>query len=330
MNQQLLLGIDIGGTKLGLSVGDTSGKVLVRDQIPMDRAAHPEAILLEAKRRLTSLANLAGAGDALAKIAALGAACPGPFSYSLGKFLDPPNMPAWHGFALRDWLAHHFPCPSAMMNDANATVLAEWLWGAAKGANTAAYLTMSTGMGCGLIIDGRLFEGPTGLAGEIGRLRLRDDGPVGFGKRGSVEGFLSGPGIAQLAEQEAAIALQMGESSQLVELQRAGQRLNAERVCAAAQQSDPAARRVTDRVALELGRLLAILNDILNPDVIVLGTIASAHPQLFIPQALEVLRSEGVWHSAQRTRVVTSALTHKGDQSALAVAARMLHHVRDS
>ncbi|MBX3405776.1 MAG: ROK family protein [Phycisphaeraceae bacterium] len=316
-----LLGIDIGGTKIGLCVGTPDGHVLARQSIPTARDQSPESILADCRDRLFAL--LADAAGASAAPAAVGASCPGPLDYPGGRFLDPPNMPRWHGFAIRDWLAANFPCRAGFMNDANATALAEWKWGAARGTTTAIFLTMSTGMGAGLIIDGRLYEGPLGLAGEIGRIRLRDDGPVGFAKRGSAEGFLSGPGMSQLAQQEALICTQRGEASMLREIVEAGGAMSAEALCAAAESGDAAARRVTDRIAVELGRLCAILTDVLNPDVIVLGTIGTAHPDLFIPGASRVLLEEGVAASARHVRIVPSALAHRGDQSALAVAARL-------
>lgn len=317
-----LLGLDIGGTKLGLSVGRESGEIVAREQTSMDGARRPEDVLADALERLKKLVRDAGAS--WEQIGALGAACPGPFSYEHGQFLDPPNMPTWHGFKLREWLGNNVPCPSAMMNDANATVLAEWMWGAARGANTAVYLTMSTGMGAGLIVNGQLFEGPQGLAGEIGRIRLRDDGPVGFAKRGSVEGFLSGPGMCQLAAQEAIICRQRGEASVLADRYVAHGTITTEELCDGAAKGDAAAVRVTDRIAHELGRLLAILNDVLNPEVIVLGTIGTHYPQLFIPGAMRVMIDEGVSQSAGCVRVVPSSLTHRGDQSAIAVAVRLL------
>jgi glucokinase len=317
-----LLGIDIGGTKIGLCVGTAAGDVVALESMPTDHSASPDAVLAECRDRLHAmLARAAGPSTAPA---ALGAACPGPLDYPGGRFLDPPNMPRWHGFPIRDWLANNLPCPTAFMNDANATALAEWQWGAARGSTTAVYLTMSTGMGAGLIIDGRLYEGPLGLAGEIGRIRLRDDGPVGFAKRGSAEGFLSGPGMSQLARQEALICIQADEPSRLRDIVESGADIRAQDLCAAAATGDAAARRVTDRAAAELGRLCAILTDVLNPDVIVLGTIGAAHPDLFIPGAMRTLREEAVAASARHVRIVPSALPHRGEQSALAVAARLV------
>ncbi|MFN7020314.1 MAG: ROK family protein, partial [Phycisphaerales bacterium] len=238
----------------------------------------------------------------------------------------PPNNPKWHGFGLRDWLKAAFACPTAMMNDANAAALAEWKWGAARNTRTSVFLTMSTGMGAGLIIDGRLYEGPGGLAGEIGRIRLRDtdDGPVGFGRRGSVEGYCSGPGMAQLAMSEATACMHRNEHSMLAMIAGMTGEITPELLCEAARAGDPAARRVTDRVARELGRIMAIMTDILNPELFVLGTIGSAYPDLFIPGAMSALLDEAIPAAAQRVCIKVSGLSDRGNQQALAVAAGLM------
>jgi glucokinase len=314
----LLLGLDIGGTKIGLSVGTPDGRVLARESVQTDHASAPEQILGACRERLLGLAKASGKG----KAASLGAACPGPLSYAEGRFLNPPNMPRWHGFRLRDWLAANFECPTAMMNDANACALAEWKWGAARGKQTAVFLTMSTGMGAGLIIDGRLYEGPLGLAGEIGRLRFsrEDEGPVGFGRRGSVEGYCSGPGMAQAAVAEVVVCTHTGEATALQQILSRDGTISTEALCDAARKGDAAAVRVIDRCARELGRLLAVLTDILNPEVFVLGTIGTAYPDLFIPRAAAVLHEIAIPAAAAIVEVRPSGLSNRGDQSALAVA----------
>jgi glucokinase len=318
---KFFFGLDIGGTKIGLSVGTPDGQIIAANRLTVDHARSPENLLGECKHLLLQLAAKHADGD-LSTIAALGAACPGPLDYIRGRFINPPNNPSLHGFALRDWLRANFPCPVAMMNDANAAALAEWLWGSASGANTAVFLTMSTGMGAGLIIDGRLFEGPLGLAGEIGSLRLRDtdDGPVGFGRRGSIEGYTSGPGMTQLAISEAIACVHSGVPSALVDAYRARATITPQELCEASRAGDPPARRVTDRISRELGRTLAILTDVLNPEVFVLGTIGAAYPDLFIPGAMKTLREEAVAAAVEIVRVVPSILPDRGNQQAMAVA----------
>lgn len=311
MAQALLAGLDIGGTKIGICLGTQTGAVTATDRFPGDADGAPEPTLQEALTRLRRLA-------AGAPLAGLGVCCPGPFRQPEGRFLDPPNMPGWHGFALRPWLEENARLPVAMRNDANALASAEWRWGAGRGASSLVFLTMSTGMGAGIVLDGRLYEGRRGFAGEIGHWRLADEGPVGFGKRGSVEGFLSGPGILQVARAEARIALQRGEDTVLPS--RGLDAITTELVCEAAAAGDSVARRVTERCGRRLGQLLALLTDLLEPEVFVLGTIGSAHPDLFLPAAREVVATEALPHCVEALRIEPSGLADCGNQAALAVA----------
>lgn len=320
----LIAGLDIGGTKIGVCLGTADGRVLAAERLTVDKASDPAPMLEACRERLRELRERLGP-DAPA-LAAVGCSCPGPLDYKAGRFINPPNNPRWHGFGLRDWLAGAFDCPTAMMNDANAAALAEWRWGAARGTSTSVFLTMSTGMGAGLIVDGRLYEGPLGLAGEIGRIRLRDtdDGPVGFGRRGSVEGYTSGPGMSQLAVSEAIACTHRNEETLLRrELAERGT-VSPEALCGAARAGDGAAARVTGRVAAELGRVMAVMTDILNPELFVLGTIGSAYPDLFIPGATAALRREAIPDAAAIVQVKPSGLSDRGNQQALAVAARLI------
>jgi glucokinase len=228
-------------------------------------------------------------------------------------------MPRWQFFTVGEWLDQRLPGPGAFMNDANASVLAEVLWGAAQGAHSAVFLTMSTGMGAGLWLDDRLYEGPRALAGEIGHLRLRADGPVGFGKRGSVEGYLSGPGIVQVAAAELLVCRQTGVATALGE-----DAITAERVCALARAGDSAALAVLDRCGAELGNLCAMLADLLDPEVIVLGTIGSAAFDLWEPRARAAMAAEAIPGSGRRVALRPSGLTDRGNQAALAVATRLV------
>ena len=311
-----LLGLDVGGTKIGLSVTSGEGRVLVRDRIPTDREKSPEALLERAIERLGELrTETEGQGGCVA----LGVATPGPLSYTEGKLLEVPNMPRWQHFPIQSFLQHRIDVPVAWMNDANASVLAEWYWGAARGASTAIFLTMSTGCGAGLLIDGRVFEGRLALAGEIGHIRLREDGPVGFGKRGSVEGYLSGPGMVQVARAEALCCEHTGEETGLRDPTAS---LDPARICALARQGDAAAVRVLDRCGHELGRLCAWLTDLLNPDVIVMGTIGTAHADLFVPRARAVIDREALPAAAAHVQLRGSGLSDRGDQTAASIALR--------
>lgn len=315
-NEVLLAGLDIGGTKIGLSLGTTEGQLLAADQLVTDPERDAADLLGEAWGRSVRMAEALGRGVP----AALGVAAPGPLSYREGRLLEVPNMPRWQHFPLQGWLDEHVPCPSAFMNDANAGVLAEALWGAARGADTAVFLTMSTGMGAGLWIGGKVHEGALALAGEVGHLRLATDGPVGFGKRGSVEGFCSGPGLVQLAHAERIRFTQLGRPTRLVELGE----LTPHDVCCLAAEGDAGALAAVDRAAAGLGQLCALLVDILNPDVIVLGTIGTAWFDLFEPRARRALEAEALAPAARHVAIRPSGLPARGDQAALAVAVRRL------
>ena len=312
----ILAGLDVGGTKLGLCVGDQEGRVLAADRIATDPARAPDELLREAIAGIGRLAASIGAPG----IAALGLAVPGPLSYREGRLLEVPNLPRWQYFELRDWLARESPWPADFMNDANASMLAEANWGAARGTTSAVFLTMSTGMGAGLWLDGRVYEGPRALAGEIGHLRLRGDGPVGFGVRGSVEGYCSGPGIVQVAEAERLAAQQAGITTGLLGLAP----ITSQDVCGLAQRGDTAALAVVRRCGRELGRLCAILADILDPEVIVLGTIGTAYFDLWAPFARDGLLRDAIRGAEQRVRIAPSSLEDRGNQTALAVARRLL------
>jgi glucokinase len=311
----VLAGIDVGGTKIGCSIGTMDAQVLAADRFSNDPTSEPAAVLgraLQCVRRL--------AADLRQPVAALGLSVPGPLSYVEGRLLAVPNMPRWHGFPLRAWLADSVDVPAEFMNDANASMLAEARFGAARGATSAIFLTMSTGMGAGLWLDGRVYEGPRALAGEIGHVRLCEDGPVGFGVAGSVEGFLSGPGIVQLAQAERLRAQQRGEATALSEYAT----FDAEVVCELARSGDLAASRTISRVGRELGRLCALLTDILDPEVIVFGTIGTAHFDLFEPLVRAGLEEHAIAGANERVRLRRSGLSDRGNQTALAVAARLL------
>lgn len=311
-------GIDVGGTKMGVSIGTLDGQVLASTTFATEAHAEPDAIVSRLVDELRTLVQRHASG---AHLTSVGCACPGPMSSREGRFLDPPNMPRWHDFAFAHALEARLACPISMMNDANAGALAEWLYGAARGCDDMAFLTMATGMGAGLILGGRLHQGRDDLAGEIGHLRLAEDGPVGFGKRGSVEGFTSGPGIVQLARAEALIAQQRGDATALLMDGVVRTDLDVAFVCEAAERGDVVARRAIERSADALGRTCALLVDLLNLECIVLGTIGTRRFDLFAPRARAVLEREALPRAASRVRLVPSALgERRGHLQALAVA----------
>ena len=202
------------------------------------------------------------------------------------------------------------------MNDANAGALAEWMHGAARGCRDVVFLTFGTGMGAGLILNGRLYEGASGDAGEVGHIRLAERGPVGYGKAGSFEGLCSGGGIAQVSQQAARerggrVAFNPGSIDGIT----------AQHVAGAAEQGDELATELLAAVGESLGRGLAVIVDVLNPEVIVLGSIYVRSRKLIEPAMLRALDAEALPQSLRACRIVPAELGEAiGNYASVAVA----------
>jgi glucokinase len=214
-----------------------------------------------------------------------------------------------------------FGVPAGLQNDANAGALAEWRWGAGRGCRNMIFLTFGTGMGAGLILDGKLYTGANDLAGEVGHVRLEESGPVGYGKAGSFEGFCSGGGIANLARDLAAERLQAGERPSFCPTSADLPAVTAEKVAWAAQQGDRLALQIFEIAGQKLGRGLAMLVDILNPERIVIGSIYSRQQSLLEPGMRQTLQEEALTLAQQVCQVVPAGLGERlGDFASLAVA----------
>ena len=180
------MGIDIGGTKCAVVRGDENGTIL-------------EKIRFQTEDRETTLHKLFEAAEQLLTedTVSIGVSCGGPLDSKKGLILGPPNLPGWDCVPITDMLSEHFGKRAYLQNDADACALAEWRFGAGKGSQNLIFLTFGTGMGAGLILNGRLYSGACGMAGEAGHVRLYEGGHKGYGKDGSFEGYCSGGGIAQ-------------------------------------------------------------------------------------------------------------------------------------
>jgi glucokinase len=216
----------------------------------------------------------------------IGVGSPGPLDPFEGVILNTPNMPGWKNVPLCARLSEHFSCPVMLENDGNLAALGEWRHGAAQGTQNMIYLTISTGIGGGVIVDGKLLRGARGLAGELGHMTVERDGPkCGCGQRGHLEAIAAGPAIARNALER----LEMGENSILTEMVRDPEPLTATDVGRAARMKDPLALEVVGEAGKHIGRHLACLVHAFNPEMIVLGGGVSriGYPFFdFIEQAL--------------------------------------------
>jgi glucokinase len=327
MKPQHLLGIDIGGTKCAIIIGNNTpdGQISI-----ISKRIFPTETAKGFKHTLHNIythidAEFVKTGLAPKDIAAVGISCGGPLDSKKGIVMSPPNLPGWDDIPIVELFEKKYGVQTALQNDANACALAEWKYGAGRGYENVIFLTFGTGMGSGLILNGRLYAGTNDMAGEVGHIRLERTGPVGFGKAGSFEGFCSGGGIAQVAQTKALEKLQMGEKVSFCERFEQLNEITAKSVAEAAFAGDKVAIEVYRICANYLGNALSILIDILNPEVIVLGSIYGRAQALIEPEMRKVILRECVSHSQRVCQIVPAGLGESiGDYAALSVAGYVL------
>jgi len=315
--EELYIGLDIGGTKCSVVIGDSSFSIkrkVVFDTLP---GRGYQAILSEFKKHIKVLIdNYSGY-----KIKRIGISCGGPLDSKKGMIYSPPNLPGWDSVPVTRIFHEEFGVETVIQNDANACALAEWMMGAGKGTSNMIFLTFGTGMGAGLILNGKLYSGTNDLGGEVGHLRMEMTGPVGFGKAGSFEGFCSGGGIARLAKKIVSERLGSNQYVGFCQSEKQVAEIDARMVAAAANSGDPVACEIIGISAEYLGRGLAILIDILNPECIVIGSIYARNEMLFKKIIENTLRREALPLALEVCRIEPAALGDSiGDYAALCVA----------
>ncbi|MBQ9747869.1 MAG: ROK family protein [Clostridia bacterium] len=304
------IGIDIGGTKCAVVLGDQSG---IKNKIRFSTTTCEETLA-----RIMDAVGAIGTGDAI------GVSCGGPLDASRGLILSPPNLPGWDEIPICEMLTSRFGIPARLCNDADACALAEWRFGAGKGTQHMIFLTFGTGMGAGLILGGRLYSGASGMAGEIGHIRMDQNGPVGYGKRGSFEGFCSGGGIAQLGQTLATEILQTGGTLPYCKSRADLPQITAKLLAEQAAAGEPTALEVWRLCGEKLGAGLSILVDLLNPEAIVIGSIFERAEALLRPHMERVLMRETLSYAREKCRILPAALGDSiGDYAALAVASQI-------
>ena len=250
---------------------------------------------------------------------ACGFSCGSPLDAEKGIVLAPPNLPTWDHVPVTELAKARFGIPAFLENDANACALAEWRWGAGRGAHSMAFLTFGTGLGAGLILDDRLLRGANGNAGEVGHIRLAAFGPAGYGKEGSFEGFCSGGGIAQLAVTLGRRAVQNGRRPAYLEGGYEG--VTTKAVAQAAYAGDETAIEVFERCGEKLGEGLSVLVDVINPEAIVIGSVFTRCEDLLRPAMERVMARECLSASLAAVRVLPAKLGEAiGDYASLCAA----------
>ena len=316
-----LLGIDIGGTKCAAIAGiwrPGTDKPLVERRLVWPTPAGPEtgvARILEAARELGAKEDFVAAGIS----------CGGPLDGETGLILSPPNLPGWDRVPICALLSQELGTPVRLRNDADACALAEFAFGAGQGCRNMVFLTFGTGLGAGLILNGQLYSGASSMAGEAGHMLLAPLGPVGYGKAGSFEGFCSGGGLAQLGRLRALERLQAGNPAAYCPTPAQLNTVTALSLAQAARAGDEVALAVYRECGTWLGRGLANLVDLLNPDRIVIGSIYARCRDLLEPAMAEALSQEALPRSLAAVRVLPARLGEElGDLASLSVAAELM------
>lgn len=314
-----IIGIDIGGTKCAVVLGDDKANIYDKISFPTETQKGLKQAL---DNIFNSIDNILKKNKILIKqIKSFGISCGGPLDSKKGLILSPPNLPGWDKVALVDMIRKRYNCKAFLQNDANACAYAEWKFGAGRGCSNMIFLTFGTGMGAGLVLDGRLYSGTNDLAGEVGHIRLEKEGPVGYHKAGSFEGFCSGGGIVQLARTEIVKFINKGQKVAFCQDIKKLELLTAKDIGEAAHKGDPVAIDIFKIVGRHLGAGLSILIDILNPERIIIGSIFTRNKDFILPYAEELIKQEALEPAYKKSKILPAALGEQiGDYACLSVA----------
>ncbi len=310
-----IIGFDIGGTKCVVCIGEeVDDELFIRDKriIPTDHSITPYEML----DRMCALAE-----EMTDCFDVIGISCGGPLDSKNGIIMSPPNLPGWDDIKIVEYLKEKYNTDVYLENDANACAVAEWKYGAGKGTSNMVFMTFGTGLGAGLILDGKLYRGANDMAGEAGHIRFNAFGPVGYGKAGSFEGFCSGSGIAQLGKMYAQEKLQMGKRVSFCGSFSELENVTAKSIAECAYKGEQDAIEIYETCGTMLGKGLSILIDVLNPERIVLGSIFQRSESLIRPKMQEILEKECLTYALNVCEVVPAKLGDNiGNYAALAVA----------
>lgn len=318
---QVVVGIDVGGTKCAVSFARyQKGCIEFLDKKKVHTITED---FDKAIQQFIEIIRCKFAEEPHWKLCSIGISCGGPLNAEKGLILSPPNLPGWDKADVFTPLRKAFGVPVMLQNDADACALAEWTFGAGRGCKNMIFLTFGTGMGAGLILNNELYAGSDSMAGEIGHIRLSEDGPFGYGKHGSFEGFCSGGGIADLGRTKAREAIAAGRPPAFCRTLEELDGISARTIALAMEENDALATEIFQTVGTYLGRGLAILIDILNPQMIVIGSIYARQEKALNAKMYESIEKEALEISRKTCRIVPASLGELiGDYAAVSVGIR--------
>jgi glucokinase len=292
----MLIGIDFGGTKILTGLADDKGRLIAAVRLDTEAKQGKKKVIAKLIKSVNLV--LAKAGVPLSKVSRIGVGAPGPIING-AIIASAPNLPGWKKVNLKQILQRAFKKPVVIENDANAAALAEYRFGAGKGSKNMIYMTVSTGIGGGIILDGKLYRGSTGTAGEVGHMIIDPKGPkCGCGNHGDLEALSSGPSIARAAGQKDAV--------KAVEVARKGNKR---------------AKKAIADAAKNLGIGIGNLNNLLNIDIVVIGGGVSNMKELIFTPARHWAKEVSLLEPGKHLKIVPAKLKdHVGVMGAIAIA----------
>jgi glucokinase len=308
-SQFLTIGIDLGGTNLRVAAYTPAGGVLHSIALPTRLEAGPSAVVDDMCNTVLHLLDLYTDTH---RLAGIGVGSPGPLELPAGRLHHPPNLPGWDGFHLLAEMEARLRMPVAIESDANVAVLAEYTLGLGEqlGVNSLCMLTLGTGVGNGIILDGKLWHGAAGMGGEAGHMTIHPDGPAcGCGNTGCLEVYASATAVVSAAER----LICAGKATQLAQLKVNGAALTSLELARAAQSGDPDAITIYEQAGRDLGIGLAGLINILNlPLYVVGGGVAESWDLLAPSLFMELERRSYVYALTAPGRPASSGMPGGG------------------
>jgi glucokinase-like ROK family protein len=304
-------GVDVGANHILAIITDLEGNIVTEHYRDFDISAGPEKALPQIVQHVHELLN--SSHIPRHRLLGVGMGVPGPLDYETGTVIAPPIMPGWNRFPLRGYLSQEFGLPVLVENDANLGAVAEKWRGAGQRYQHLAYIKIGTGIGCGLIMDGKIYRGQRGSAGEIGHITITRDGPpCKCGSYGCLESMAAAPAIINRAR----LAMEAGRETVLTEYSQ----LTTKEIAEAAGRGDKLAEEIIEDAGRYIGVALASLINLFNPGIIVLGGGVAAIGELLMRPLRETVRNRSLLISYEQSQIVTSTL----GKEAVAVGAAIL------
>ena len=299
---KIVCGIDIGGTKINTGLLDSDGRVINNIKVPTKASEGPDAVISRIIKSVEEVLKLSNVG--LKSVSGIGIGSPGPLDTEKGIIMNPSNLPGWDNVHITDIIENKFNIKTTLDNDANAAALGEYLYGAGKGSKAFVYVTVSTGLGGGVVTNGKVYHGINSNAAEIGHSMINFNGPrCNCGNYGCLEAYASGTALARFAKE----AVDNGQET-IIKIIAGPDPINAEHVFEAAKKKDKLAAELVDNEAFYLGIGIANILAFYNPEVIAIGGGVANAWDMFIDRMLDTAKKRSLKPIFDACRMVKAEL----------------------